>query len=251
MAPDGPTILSWSGENLDKVVEAVDTYLFSAASTASFEVPLKDGGFLIGEKTPQVKCNDPKAKDRHPTVIRIAKMSRALSGAISRESLRDQLRNMELPAKRGPSGSLTVTVAPPAAEGKDLKSAQAGSESVDALRRRFDAAVAEKECAEDKNRRFEEQNWQLSERNAGLQKRYRELNSQLDAAQKALGRARWLFLVVLGVVMAFSAVCFPLGFVSASGAVIIAGATAVVAGVGLYLTSDVSPSDRASRRGKL
>ncbi|MFL5340984.1 MAG: hypothetical protein ACJ8F7_12625 [Gemmataceae bacterium] len=69
------------------------------------------GGVLVGEKVPDIDCPDPKARDRHPTILRVVFASEEPT-ARQRDDLLRKLRKLPLPTSPGANAGLELP--PPA-----------------------------------------------------------------------------------------------------------------------------------------
>ncbi|GAB4135115.1 MAG: hypothetical protein Tsb009_01060 [Planctomycetaceae bacterium] len=93
------------GDHLEKFIGAVEDYVRSPELELTFELPF-NRGVLIGEKIPDHNCQDPKAENRNPFILRVAYLQDITLDDIRFEEnilteVREKLRELELPEQNG------------------------------------------------------------------------------------------------------------------------------------------------------
>ncbi len=100
----------WYDQNGREVLSVLNNKLNSSQEGDFCEVAL--GGVLVGESCPDQHCLDPKARDRHPSLFRVAFVPHQLDDK-GRQAAREALRALPCPEHAGEDAELIIEISIP------------------------------------------------------------------------------------------------------------------------------------------
>jgi hypothetical protein len=100
-----------SGDTFQWIVKEVQKHLHSSKDKESINIRSTQRQCrLVGYKMPQKDCEDPKAKNRSPFVLRVAYLANETLADVPPQEVHNRLKELHPPTKRGQNASLEISL---------------------------------------------------------------------------------------------------------------------------------------------